>query len=85
MGKILDERDAKIRGMLQAVKDNSAELAALAAEAEEELKKARAEAQARIAEVKVRRLMGTAAHWTPDACVPSSVFRYPVAKGGSPR
>ena len=52
VGKVLDERDAKLRSMLAAVKDNSAELSRLAAEAEEELKAARAEAQARIAEVK---------------------------------
>jgi len=52
VGKVLDDRDAKLRGMLQGAKDNTAELTALANEAEAELKAARAEAQARIAETK---------------------------------
>ena len=58
VGKVLDERDEKLRSMLGAAKDNSAELLALAAQAEEELKAARAEAVKKVAAVKVRRGMG---------------------------
>lgn len=48
VGKVLDERDAQIRDKLTAVKDNSAELNQLAAEAEGILKAARTEVNAMI-------------------------------------
>jgi len=52
VGGILDERDAKLRGMLAQVKDNSAQLQALADEAEAELKAARKESQDKVAALK---------------------------------
>merc|ERR1719252_143585 len=52
VGKVLDERDAKIRARLNSVKTGGDELEALQQEAETLLKDARAEAQAKIAEAK---------------------------------
>ena len=52
VGKVLDERDAKLRSMLGAAKDNSAELLRLAEEAEAELKAARADATKKVNDVK---------------------------------
>jgi F-type H+-transporting ATPase subunit b len=43
VGKVLDERDAKLRSQLGTVKDGSAELNRLTAEAESIIKEARAE------------------------------------------
>lgn len=48
VGEVLDKRDAELRGMVGEVKDNSAQLAALKAEAEEILSKARSEASAKL-------------------------------------
>merc|ERR1711988_1753962 len=52
VGKVLDERDAKIRARLSSVKTGDDDLESLAIEAEKLLKDARAESQAKIAEAK---------------------------------
>lgn len=52
VGDLLDKRDAELRGMVGEVKDNSANLAALKAEADEILRSARAESQAQLQAVK---------------------------------
>jgi len=52
VGKVLDERDAKIRARLSSVKTGDDDLESLAAEAEKLLKDARAESQAKIADAK---------------------------------
>merc|ERR1711982_168967 len=52
VGKVLDERDAKVRARLSSVKSGGEELQDLQAEAETLLRDARADAQAKIAEVK---------------------------------
>merc|ERR1712100_354119 len=52
VGKVLDERDAKIRTRLSSVKTGDDELENLAKEAEIFLKDARTEAQAKIADAK---------------------------------
>merc|ERR1719240_600147 len=52
VGKVLDERDANIRARLLSVDSDTGELESLQNEAENLLKNARAEAQARIAESK---------------------------------
>uniref|UniRef100_A0A7S1T276 ATP synthase subunit b', chloroplastic n=2 Tax=Eukaryota TaxID=2759 RepID=A0A7S1T276_9CHLO len=48
VGDLLDKRDAELRGMVGEVKDNSANLAALKAEADGILRSARADAQAQL-------------------------------------
>eukprot|EP00951_Prasinocladus_malaysianus_P035162 scaffold360145_cov33-Prasinocladus_malaysianus.AAC.1 len=52
VGELLDKRDAELRGMVGEVKDNSSQLAALKAEAEEILRAARADAQSQLKAVK---------------------------------
>merc|ERR1719238_988683 len=52
VGKVLDERDAKIRARLSSVKTGGEELEALQKDAESLLKEARADAQAKIAQAK---------------------------------
>merc|ERR1712118_482928 len=52
VGKVLDERDAKIRARLSSVKTGDDDLESLAIEAEKLLKDARAESQAKIADAK---------------------------------
>merc|ERR1712110_492252 len=52
VGKILDERDAKIRARLSSVKTGDDDLESLAKEAESLLKAARTEAQTKIADAK---------------------------------
>merc|ERR1711907_286529 len=54
VGKILDERDAKIRARLSSVKSGDDDLETLAKEAENLLKAARTEAQAKIADAKTK-------------------------------
>jgi len=48
VGKVLDERDAKLRSQLGTVKDGSSELARLTSEAEAIIKEARAEVSAMV-------------------------------------
>ena len=71
VGELLDKRDAELRGMVGEVKDNSSQLAALQAEAEEILRAARAESQAQVKAVK-------------DECQKDMDAKYAVAKGVSP-
>lgn len=52
VGKLLDERDAELRGKLSLVKDNSSQIAALQAEAEKIIADARAAAQKKITDAK---------------------------------
>merc|ERR1712100_816234 len=52
VGKVLDDRDAKIRARLSSVKAGGEELDAIQAESEALLKDARAEAQTKISEAR---------------------------------
>jgi len=52
VGELLDRRDSELRGMIGEVKDNSSQLAALKAEAEEILRSARADSQSQLKALK---------------------------------
>merc|ERR1711976_882699 len=66
VGKVLDERDAKIRARLSSVKTGDDELETLAKESADLLKEARSEAQNKIAEARSKAAAKAAAELTAE-------------------